>query len=167
MFVFARAITYAAIFIGLLLIFVPTQILESAGMTGPAAMGAVQIVGMVVGAAGAALALWCVATFAAVGKGTPAPFDPPRRLVVSGPYAFVRNPMYIGAELVLLGVALFYESLPVLGYATVFAFVVYAFIMSYEEPTLRRRFGDEYDRYVSRVPRMWPRRRAADSELNP
>lgn len=163
MFVIARAITYGAIFIGLLLIFVPAQLLESSGMTRPAATGGFQIVGMVVGAAGAALALWCVATFAVVGKGTPAPFDPPRRLVVSGPYAFVRNPMYIGAELVLVGVALFYESLSVLGYATVFAFIVYSFIMLYEEPTLRRSFGEEYDSYTGSVPRMWPRRPAADT----
>jgi len=164
MFVFARAITYGAIFIGLLLIFVPAQLLEASGMTRPAATGAVQIVGMIVGAAGGALAVWCVATFAIVGKGTPAPFDPPRRLVVSGPYAFVRNPMYIGAELVLLGVGLFYESLSVLGYATAFALIIYAFIMLYEEPTLRRTFGEEYDRYLGSVPRMWPRRPAADGQ---
>jgi protein-S-isoprenylcysteine O-methyltransferase Ste14 len=165
MFTLARAITYGAIFIGLVLLFVPAQILESSGVTRPETTGVAQIVGMVVGAAGAALALWCVGTFAVVGKGTPAPFDPPRRLVVSGPYRFARNPMYIGAELVLVGVAVFYQSLPVVGYAVVFAIIVYAFIMLYEEPTLRRTFGEEYERYLCDVPRFLPRRRPADGGL--
>lgn len=158
MFVVARAITYGCIVVGLLFVFVPASLLESSGVVRPAATGALQIVGMTVGAAGAALALWCAYTFAIVGKGTPAPFDPPRRLVESGPYAFVRNPMYIGAELVLLGVAVFYESLAVLGYAAVFALIIYAFIMMYEEPTLHRMFGPEYEAYTRRVPRFWPRR---------
>ena len=65
---------------------------------------------MVVGAIGAILALWCIATFIMIGRGTPAPFDPPRHLVVVGPYRLVRNPMYIGAALALAGAVLFYES---------------------------------------------------------
>ena len=66
--------------------------------------------------AGGALALWCILAFALVGKGTPAPFDPPRRLVVAGPYRYVRNPMYIGAGLALTGAAMFYGSLRLLSY---------------------------------------------------
>ena len=64
-----------------------------------------QVAGMVIGAAGGMVALWCVLTFAVIGRGTPAPFAPPRRLVTRGPYRFVRNPMYIGIGLILAGAA--------------------------------------------------------------
>jgi len=67
-----------------------------------------EVAGILVGVAGGPLALWCILAFATVGKGTPAPFDPPRHLVVAGPYRYVRNPMYIGAGLALAGAAIFY-----------------------------------------------------------
>src|SRR5437016_14021430 len=103
MFVFARAVTYATLFVGLVLIFLPARVLSSSRVLPPATIGIWQRAGMLVGAAGAALALSCIVAFAIVGKGTPAPFDPPRRLVVQGPYRFVRNPMYIGAGLAMAG----------------------------------------------------------------
>jgi len=112
MFVFVRAITYAALFIGLVLVYVPARLLAWSELVRPVAMEVLQVVGMIIGAAGSAVALWCIFTFASVGRGTPAPFDPPRRLVIRGLYRFVRNPMYIGAGLALAGAALFYESLP-------------------------------------------------------
>ena len=139
MFVLARAVTYSALFIGFLLIFLPARILSSTGITQPAAMGASQVAGMILGASGAALAIACIFTFVFVGRGTPAPFDPPRRLVVRGPYRLVRNPMYIGAGLALAGAALFYESLPLLGYVGFFFLATHLFVVGYEEPALRRR----------------------------
>src|SRR5204863_672998 len=96
---------------------------------------------------GTAIALWCVFTFVFIGKGTPAPFDPPRRLVIRGPYRFVRNPMYIGAGLALAGAAIFYESWPLLGYVGFFFLATHLFVVSYEEPALRRTFGQEYEAY--------------------
>lgn len=120
-------------------------------------IGVLQIVGMAVGALGAAFALWCILTFALVGRGTPAPFDPPRRLVVQGPYRTVRNPMYIGAGLALAGAALFYQSLALLGYTGLFLLVTHWFVVLYEEPTLRRTFDGEYEAYCRRVRRWWPR----------
>ncbi len=156
MFVLIRAITYAALFIGVVLIYVPARLLSWSGIVSPAAIEAQQVAGMVVGAAGATVALWCVFSFASIGKGTPAPFDPPRRLVIRGPYRFVRNPMYIGAVLALAGAALFYESLPLLGYAAIFFLVTHFFVVLYEEPTLRRTFGQEYEAYCHRVGRWWP-----------
>jgi protein-S-isoprenylcysteine O-methyltransferase Ste14 len=157
MFVAFRTITYATLFVGFLLIYVPDRLLAWSGIHRPAAMEAQQIMGIVVATAGAALALWCVVSFVSLGKGTPAPFDPPRHLVVRGPYRFVRNPMYIGASLALGGAALFYGSLSLLEYAVVFLFAASLFVLGYEEPKLRRTFGHEYEDYCHHVPRWLPR----------
>jgi protein-S-isoprenylcysteine O-methyltransferase Ste14 len=156
MFVFVRAVTYAALFIGFVLIYLPARLLSWTGMVRPAAIEAPQVAGMVLGAAGAAVALWCIFTFATTGRGTPAPFDPPRRLVIQGPYRFVRNPMYIGAGLALAGAALFYQSWPLLGYAGFFFVATHLFVLGYEEPTLRHSFGQEYEVYCRQVRRWWP-----------
>jgi protein-S-isoprenylcysteine O-methyltransferase Ste14 len=159
MFVIFRAITYATLFMGFLLIYLPARLLASAGIVRPPEIAAPQIAGMIVGSIGAALALWCIFTFATIGKGTPAPFDPPRKLVIRGPYRFVRNPMYVGAILALAGAALFYKSAPLLAYAAAFLVVCHIFVLAYEEPTLRRRFGPEYEPYCERVKRWWPAER--------
>ena len=158
MFVLARAVTYEALFIGFLLVFLPARILSSSGIVRPSPVGVWQGAGMLVGAAGAILALTCIFTFAFVGRGTPAPFDPPRRLVVRGPYRLLRNPMYAGAGLALAGAALYYQSIALLGYAAVFLIVMQGFVVLYEEPTLRRTFGNEYEAYCRQVGRWWPTR---------
>ena len=108
-------------------------------------------------AIGALIVVWCALAFALVGKGTPAPFDPPRRLVVVGPYRYVRNPMYLGAGLAVFGSALVYESYAVLAYLAIAAVIVSIFVVGYEEPTLRRAFGQEYVEYCRRVHRWRPR----------
>jgi protein-S-isoprenylcysteine O-methyltransferase Ste14 len=76
--------------------------------------------------------------------------------VIQGPYRFVRNPMYLGAGLALAGAAIFFESFPLLGYAVLFLVATHLFVVSYEEPTLRRTFGPEYEGYCRRVGRWWP-----------
>jgi protein-S-isoprenylcysteine O-methyltransferase Ste14 len=156
MFVLVRAVTYAALFIGLVLIYVPARLISWSGIDRPAAIEVPQLAGMVLGAAGAAVALWCIFTFVSIGRGTPAPFDPPRRLVIQGPYRFVRNPMYIGAGLALASAALFYESLPLLAYTGLFFVATHLFVVWYEEPTLQRTFGHEYEAYCGQVGRWWP-----------
>jgi len=156
MFVLVRAFTYAALFIGLVLIYVPARLLSWSGIVRPATIEAQQVAGMVIGAVGAAVALWCIFTFASVGRGTPAPFDPPRRLVIRGPYRFVRNPMYIGAGLALAGAALVYESLPLLGYTGLFFLATHLLVVWYEEPALRQTFGKEYEAYCQQIRRWWP-----------
>lgn len=154
----ARAIVYATLFIGFWLVFLPARVLSLAGVMPPATYGAAQVAGMVVAAVGATLALWCILTFALIGRGTPAPFDPPRRLVARGPYRCVRNPMYIGAGLVLSGAALFYGTTALWVYAAACFVAVHLFVVLYEEPTLRRIFGEEYVAYCRRVRRWWPGR---------
>ena len=155
MFLIFRTITYATLFVGILLIYLPARLLSWSGIVRPA-METPQIIGMIIGCAGAAAALWCIFTFVRIGKGTPAPFDPPRRLVIQGPYRFVRNPMYIGGGLALGGAALFYLSAPLLVYSCLFLLAAHLFVLFYEEPTLLRTFGPEYEAYCQRVRRWWP-----------
>jgi protein-S-isoprenylcysteine O-methyltransferase Ste14 len=140
-------------------VFLPARVLTWSGIVRPASIGPLQVVGVVIGASGAVLALWCIATFILKGRGTPAPFDPPRRLVDAGPYRLVRNPMYIGAGLALAGAALFYRSWALLGYCAAFALITHLFVVVYEEPTLRTTFGDDYVRYCEQVRRWLPSRR--------
>lgn len=137
--------------------FLPARVLSWSGIVRPESIGTAQIVGVIVGASGSLLALWCIFTFIVIGRGTPAPFDPPRRLVDAGPYRFVRNPMYIGAGLALAGAALFYQSWALLAYCAAFAVITHLFVVVYEEPTMRASFGDSYLRYCERVKRWWPR----------
>jgi protein-S-isoprenylcysteine O-methyltransferase Ste14 len=132
-------------------------VLARAGVTRPAELGVAQVVGCLLTAVGASVALWCIAIFALVGRGTPAPFDPPRRVVSTGPYRHVRNPMYLGAAMALCGGALFYESGALLGYATGFLLLMHAFVVVYEEPALTAAFGDDYKAYCRQVRRWWPR----------
>jgi protein-S-isoprenylcysteine O-methyltransferase Ste14 len=155
MWTLVRALTYAALFIGLVLVFLPAQLLPRD--LSPPPHDGVWILGIVVTVAGAALAIWCVLAFAIVGRGTPAIFDPPRQLVARGPYRWVRNPMYIGATLAVAGAAIVYRSPPLALYAGGFLMVAHAFVLIYEEPTLRRKFGAEYDAYCARVPRWLPK----------
>lgn len=108
-------------------------------------------------AAGVALYLWCLALFASVGRGTPGPWDPPRRFVAVGPYRWVRNPIYVGVLLVLIGEAWLFLSPPLVAYAAVAAVAFHLFVVAYEEPTLRRTFGAAYEDYLDRVPRWIPR----------
>lgn len=112
--------------------------------------------GLVVIAAGAALAARCIALFALVGHGTPAPFDAPRRFVAVGPYRFMRNPMYVGGFTVLVGWALYRQSPSVLLFACAWLLMLHFFVVLYEEPTLRTSFGADYERYLAAVPRWLP-----------
>lgn len=106
--------------------------------------------------AGALLYGWCVWNFATVGRGTPGPWDAPSRVVAVGPYRWVRNPIYIGALLVVLGEAGLFRSLPLLAYAGAMAVCFHLFVLGYEERTLRRRFGRSYAEYQRAVHRWLP-----------
>jgi len=158
MLILLRAVVYASVFISLLLVLVPARLLQWSGVSLTDGFGARQIAGIAVVLLGAALTAWCVVTFAFLGRGTPAPFDPPRALVVRGPYRFVRNPMYLGAAMAIAGAGLYYASWPVLGYALLFLLGTHVFVRLYEEPTLTRLFGTDYVSYCETVRRWLPRR---------
>ena len=95
--------------------------------------------------------------FALRGYGTPAPIAPTKKLVVDGLHRYVRNPMYIGVATIVLGQAVLFESWHVLEYLAVVLLIVQFFILFYEEPTLARQFGAEYEDYKRRVPRWFPK----------
>ena len=118
----------------------------------------VQVAGVALTAAGAAVLLHAFARFVVDGLGTPAPVAPTEHLVVTGLYRRVRNPMYLAVTATILGQWLLLGRPVLLVYALVFAAITYAFVRGYEEPTLRARYGEEYERYRAAVPGWWPRR---------
>ena len=99
------------------------------------------------------------ARFVLEGHGTPVPVAPPQRLVVRGVYRFVRNPAYVAATLAMIGQALLFGSVQVLIYGVVMALAYHLLVVLHEEPSLRAKFGAEYEAYCRSVPRWWPRLR--------
>jgi protein-S-isoprenylcysteine O-methyltransferase Ste14 len=102
------------------------------------------------------LVTWLIVFFVREGRGTPAPFDPPRRFVSRGAYRWSRNPMYLGYVVVILAEALAFRSAALVAYAAVFLALAHAFVVGVEEPSLRRRFGAAYEAYCREVPRWLP-----------
>ena len=111
---------------------------------------------------GFAVAVLCVWNFGWTGRGTPAPMAPPQRLVVVGFYRDVRNPMYLGfaAGWIGLWVVFGHADLMAIACALAAALAVHLFVVFYEEPTLRKKFGNDYVDYCRNVRRWWPRLRA-------
>jgi protein-S-isoprenylcysteine O-methyltransferase Ste14 len=102
---------------------------------------------------GAAIYLWCAWDFVSKGLGTPAPIDAPRVLLVKGLYRFTRNPMYVGVLAMILSQALYYGAALVALYGSAVLAGFELFVRFYEEPTLRRLFGEQYEDYCHKVPR--------------
>jgi protein-S-isoprenylcysteine O-methyltransferase Ste14 len=125
--------------------------------SGPTPAGGLRLLGWLPLALGAAFYCWCAWEFAAAGRGTPAPIDPPKVLVARGLYRVVRNPMYVGVLLVLLGESLVSGSWALLRYAVLVWLCFHLFVVLYEEPALRRKFGASYEGYRKRVWRWIPR----------
>ncbi len=111
--------------------------------------------------AGIVIGSWCTFEFMIRGSGTPNPLDPPKLLVHRGFYRYVRNPMYVSVSFILLGETLFFRSVTLAIYSAVLLIGIHLLVVLYEEPILRRRFGESYEEYCRRVPRWLPRRRAA------
>jgi protein-S-isoprenylcysteine O-methyltransferase Ste14 len=158
LFALFRAAIVAPLFISLWMYFLPRWLAGQTAFADP------RLLGWIVVVIGAAIGLPCVWQFAWRGIGTPAPFDPPRRLVVSGPYRFVRNPMYLGMGVAILGEALVFPHSTgiLLLELALAALLVTVFVRFYEEPALRRMFGAEYEAYCSNVRRWIPRFRPWD-----
>lgn len=118
---------------------------------------ALQVIGVIVLAFGVFLFAASLRKFATEGDGTLAPWDPPRRLVVRGPYRYVRNPMISGVIFMIFGEALILLSIPHAMWALTFLAANFIYIPLLEEPQLRNRFGADYVEYCNNVPRLFPR----------
>lgn len=151
-----RTLLFGALVPATFLVFIPAMILNVTGIEGEG--GVVRLVGLVPLVLGIAILAWCFAGFIVEGQGTPAPYDPPHRLVTGRLYGWMRNPMYVAVTTILVGEAMFYGSLPLLIWAAVAWIFFHFFVVLYEEPTLQRRFGPAYESYVEHVPRWVPSR---------
>jgi protein-S-isoprenylcysteine O-methyltransferase Ste14 len=149
---FLKNLAFVILVPGILAVWLPVRVLagESFSIEG------VRILGLCPLILGAACMLWCVYDFWKSGRGTPAPIDPPKALVVKGFYRYVRNPMYIGVLSVVLGEAICYSSWSIVLYGICASFLFHGFIILYEEPALTRTFGQEYLDYKRQVPRWFP-----------
>jgi protein-S-isoprenylcysteine O-methyltransferase Ste14 len=116
-----------------------------------------RVVGVLLIAAGLPVLLDSFRRFAVEGLGTPAPPAPTQHLVVSGLYRFVRNPMYVAVVSLILGQGLLLGNAAVLAYGATVWLLFHLFVTFYEEPTLRRTFGAEYEAFCAKVPRWIPR----------
>jgi len=152
-----RSLVYAAVFV-MLWVWIVAATLPLDDRLGLYLPGTLRLPGAVLAAAGGLAVVACVLSFTVAGRGTPAPFDAPRHFVASGPYRYVRNPMYLGALAVLVGSAFVLQSLATLAVALLFLLLAHTFVVIYEEPTLERRFGDEYQAYRASVHRWLPGR---------
>jgi protein-S-isoprenylcysteine O-methyltransferase Ste14 len=154
-----RSLLWTALLPGLFAGYVPLRFFGLArvhvSLTNP-----VHLLGLLAIALGGALLLACIWEFARSGRGTLSPVDPPRELVLRGLYRYVRNPMYLSVTVIVLGEVLLTGSRPLLAYWAVWFVAVNLFVIGYEEPTLRRRFGESYERYTREVKRWLPRVRA-------
>ena len=153
-----KTIAFILLVPGFLLGVVPPVVVQAAG--GPAIdLGPFHWLAVPFWLAGIAALAWCAVDFVRKGRGTPVPFDPPKTLVVTGLYRYVRNPMYAGALLVQFGTLVWYGSLAQAVY-WLFLFIGFTlFIRANEEPYLRKTFGAAYEAYCRSVPRWIPRRR--------
>ena len=133
--------------------YIPYLIVTRWRPTAVTRLGVAQVLGLIPMAVGAAILFHSIFLFAAVGRGTLSPLDPPKQFVVRGLYRYVRNPMYVAGIVILLGEALFFQSLAILKYAFGWFVLIHLVIILIEEPTLRAQFGEPYDRYCRKVGR--------------
>ena len=153
MVLFLKNLLFTLVVPGTVGVFLPLKIAE----------GKSSASGLVLGIAFAFFAIatagyvWCVWDFAVFGRGTPAPIDPPKKLIVRGLYRYTRNPMYLGVFTAILGWAILFRTTTLLFYAMAVGVCCHLFIVFYEEPHLKRKFGKEYDDYRGQVNRWLPK----------
>jgi protein-S-isoprenylcysteine O-methyltransferase Ste14 len=154
-----KNILFTVIVPGTVAVYLPLGIAKSAGASADAVLLALPVLLL-----GAVIYAWCVWDFATFGRGTPAPIDAPKKLVVRGLYKWTRNPIYIGVLTAILGWSLLFQCLNIAWYGVVVGVFFHLFVVFYEEPTLADLFGADYTAYCSRVGRWLPwKRRPPDA----
>ncbi len=149
-----KSLLYLIFEAGLFALYVPLALLR----TGPRLeTGVISLLAIPLWLIGSLTVLWCFWAFTFKGRGTPDPTDPPKELVVTGPYRYVRNPIYVGVVFIFLGHFLWLGYWALLIYPALAFIGVHFFVILYEEPTLKRRFGTSYEEYLKSVPRWIPK----------
>lgn len=155
MMLFLKNLLFTLVVPGTVAVYVPLFIARSH----PPTSGPLFVIALAILALGVAIYAWCIWDFATFGKGTPAPIDAPKKLVVRGLYRYTRNPMYVGVFTVTLGWAMLFQVAALGLYVLIVGTCFHLFIILYEERHLQKEFGDEYEDYRSRVSRWLPRLR--------
>ncbi len=149
-----RTLAFTLLYPGAVCALLPWGVLWLSSGDVRATFDTVGVLGILLMLLGAVVYVWCAWDFGAQGRGTPAPYDPPRELVVGGLYRYSRNPMYVGIMVILLGEAALWHSMTLLIYAAIVAVGFHLRVVLYEEPALRRLFGESFERYCRTV-RRW------------
>ncbi len=139
--------------------FIPYKIVSSPNHTHLFDIGIFRYLGWASIFGGVVIYFWCSHSFVFFGKGTPMPFSPTKKLLVTGLYRFVRNPMYLAALLVLAGETLLFQSRGLFIYCLILFGVFHFQVLALEEPYLKEKFGDTYKQYCKAVRRWIPRRK--------
>ncbi len=159
-----RLLTYAPIPLSLMVLFPYLAVRVGGELSLPSlGLGALSHLGLIFFIPGTILGLWCMGLLTPREGGTPAPYFPPRKLALSGPYLYVRNPMILGNLTTILGEALYFDSLSILLYLFILCPIAHLFVLEVEEPQLRARFGHQYIRYAKVTPRWLPRPKSRPS----
>jgi len=156
MFVF-KTIVWGTIFMIAALIFGPWLALQFDSSFPPMDFGWASCVGIALGVLGAPLTLYCAAVLFLPGASRPAPYDAGGSFTIAGPYLYVRNPFMLGVILTLWGEAIYMSRVVMIAYAFILTWVIYFWVIFFEEPALTESLGDEYRKYKKAVPRWFPR----------
>jgi len=148
-----KAAYFTILLPGTVTIVTPYFILRAAGENEWPALTLLTFFSIITGLSGVVILLYCIWGFAFCGKGTLAVIDPPQKLVVRGFYKHTRNPMYLAVLCILISEAIWFNSINVLIYTAVVFLAFHLFVIIYEEPHLRRVFGEEYKAYIKTIPR--------------
>lgn len=148
-----RTLLFTVLIPGTVVVYLPHAIAGASLEIPRLVLSAGTIMAGIPGLLGCALVASCMWVFVIRGEGTPAPVDPPKRLVVEGAYRFTRNPMYVGILCILASEALLAGTLSLWVYAGLVLAMFHVFVIAYEEPHLRKQFGRQYEEYCRRVPR--------------
>jgi protein-S-isoprenylcysteine O-methyltransferase Ste14 len=149
MLLLAKNLLFTVVVPGTVAVYVPVFVFSHA----PVVVSPSTVVAVLLLLTGTSVYLWCIWNFASSGRGTPAPIDPPRYLVVRGLYQYSRNPMYVAVLSVIFGWSLLFQSLSLAIYGLAVAACFHLFVVLYEEPHLKRVFGSSYEQYCAEVGR--------------
>jgi len=154
---FIRGLVHVTLVFGVMGVMVPFLISRLDRFLPRFTFGWAYWTGAIIFVSGILMGLCCTLLLAAKGLGTPSPYNPPKRLVMDGPYKYMRNPMAVSFVVTLLGEGIFFASLAILAYSVLIFLIYHMLIIPWEERNLERRFGSLYMEYKARVPRWLPR----------